>query len=484
MSQLYSRTAVILFSLITLTCATWAMFYKPQPAQAAAIIVLTNAEDDKAHDVNPGDGKCEDVFGDCPLRAAIMEANALPGPDIITFDNDMHIYLKGNLLPDITGPLTIDASSVWDTTNNQPGVLIDGQGITQHGLILDGGNVTLYGLHFTDLIDNALFVTSGNNTIGGTNNNQRNIFTHSTNGIYLTGSNANSNLIQNNYFGVKPDGVTPDQNSIGILLDNAGSNIIGGSTANSRNVISGNSSHGISLQGAETKNNQIGSNLIGIGADGVTAIANGTSGINFNGAHENIVGLVDATPAEVRVANHTMYGIQLLNSSRNDIFNAIIEKNFIGVTIEGSSTLNEFQGNAIHHNTNYGAYIFGASSRQNSFLLNSFHKNTHGGIYLHNGGNDSLAAPTISTASLIGASGTSACSSCTVELFFDTDDQGLNHAGMTTTDATGNWTFSDPLLSGPNLTATVTDVQSNTSQFSVPIALPAIQSIYLPSILK
>ena len=36
-----------------------------------------------AVDVNPGDGFCDDGTGFCSLRAAIMEANALPGPDTL-----------------------------------------------------------------------------------------------------------------------------------------------------------------------------------------------------------------------------------------------------------------------------------------------------------------------------------------------------------------------------------------------------------------
>ncbi len=34
-------------------------------------------------DINPGDGECKDNFGKCTLRAAIMEANAMPGMDTI-----------------------------------------------------------------------------------------------------------------------------------------------------------------------------------------------------------------------------------------------------------------------------------------------------------------------------------------------------------------------------------------------------------------
>ncbi|MEJ2575070.1 MAG: CSLREA domain-containing protein, partial [Gammaproteobacteria bacterium] len=37
-------------------------------------------------DSHPGDGVCMDASSQCSLRAAIMEANALAGPDTIVFD--------------------------------------------------------------------------------------------------------------------------------------------------------------------------------------------------------------------------------------------------------------------------------------------------------------------------------------------------------------------------------------------------------------
>ena len=47
---------------------------------------------DDSVDVTPGDGVCADSEGKCTLRAAIMEANALPGADVI------HIPAGGSVL--------------------------------------------------------------------------------------------------------------------------------------------------------------------------------------------------------------------------------------------------------------------------------------------------------------------------------------------------------------------------------------------------
>jgi CSLREA domain-containing protein len=71
-------------------------------------------------DVAPGNGACADAGGACTLRAAIMEANALPGTDAIAVTATGTITL-GSALPalahdvSITGPsagvLTIDAGA-------------------------------------------------------------------------------------------------------------------------------------------------------------------------------------------------------------------------------------------------------------------------------------------------------------------------------------------------------------------------------------
>jgi hypothetical protein len=54
-----------------------------RPALSAAVFVVDYLGDTSANDINPGDGLCVDAFGACGLRAAIEEANALPGLDTV-----------------------------------------------------------------------------------------------------------------------------------------------------------------------------------------------------------------------------------------------------------------------------------------------------------------------------------------------------------------------------------------------------------------
>ncbi|MBV8316647.1 MAG: hypothetical protein JOZ53_17050, partial [Planctomycetaceae bacterium] len=63
-------------------------------------------------------------------------------------------------------------------------------------------------------------------------------------GIYLLGSTATGNQIQGNLLGLDAAGTAPLGNYIGIFLDAASSNTIGGTTAGARNFIAGNKMNG------------------------------------------------------------------------------------------------------------------------------------------------------------------------------------------------------------------------------------------------
>ena len=70
-------------------------------------------------DVNPGDGFCSDGAGACSLRAAIGEANAVPGADTITLP-------PGNYTQTLVAPNDdLNAGGDWDITS---GITINGSG--------------------------------------------------------------------------------------------------------------------------------------------------------------------------------------------------------------------------------------------------------------------------------------------------------------------------------------------------------------------
>ena len=120
----------------------------PGSADAATFTVNSTAD---APDANPGDGVCDDGAGNCTLRAAIEEANALVGADTITFPAGSYALTGGEF--DITDDLTITGAGPA-TTFVDGGLLarvflissvtVDISGVTiQNGAAgnLDGGGI-------------------------------------------------------------------------------------------------------------------------------------------------------------------------------------------------------------------------------------------------------------------------------------------------------------------------------------------------------
>ena len=82
---------LILAAILALIAFPLDLAYTAQSSTFTATSVLDNV------DANPGDGECADVGGNCTLRAAVMEANAIAGPDtIILLEDTYHLTLAGD----------------------------------------------------------------------------------------------------------------------------------------------------------------------------------------------------------------------------------------------------------------------------------------------------------------------------------------------------------------------------------------------------
>jgi len=96
------------------------------PAHGASFTVNSTAD---TVDATPGDGVCADAAGACTLRAAIEEANALPGADVISVPQGIyHISYVSPDSPDFISSLLITDS-----------VDISGAGSAQTVLVGSGG---------------------------------------------------------------------------------------------------------------------------------------------------------------------------------------------------------------------------------------------------------------------------------------------------------------------------------------------------------
>lgn len=140
-----------LLALLTLTAITLFVPSFTHQALASGFVVDTGAD---AVDAFPGDGMCAAASGECTLRAAIMEANALPGPDTITFQvispfainlaipgRDEDAAATGDL--DITGQLTIDGGTSFES-------MIDGASLDRVFDVHAGADVTIRGLQIVN----------------------------------------------------------------------------------------------------------------------------------------------------------------------------------------------------------------------------------------------------------------------------------------------------------------------------------------------
>src|SRR5207244_9879942 len=70
-------------ALATLAIGMAFLSIAPMPAKAGLLLIVNSTAD--TSDSSPGDGVC-DGGGICTLRAAIEEANATPGADVINFN--------------------------------------------------------------------------------------------------------------------------------------------------------------------------------------------------------------------------------------------------------------------------------------------------------------------------------------------------------------------------------------------------------------
>lgn len=252
---------------------------EPRFNSILAGIVVNNSGD--ATDVAPGNGICETAAGNgiCTLRAAVAEANALPGDDTITFEPtiinisiDGQIAITSNLNIIGNGPGVITISNVAPLSTTSRIFNVTNFVVNLSGMTLSGGNITGNG----GAINNTGTLTLANMAVNDNRASATGGGIRSTNTLQIYNSVINGNA-------------STASTSGGISF--AGSNLLISNTALSNNTSFGNGG-GINISAtvsANISNSTINGNVAGASSGGLFlnrgTITNTTiSGNTANGA--------------------------------------------------------------------------------------------------------------------------------------------------------------------------------------------------------
>ena len=324
---------------------------------------------------------------------------------------------------------------------------------------------------------------------------------------------ASNSSIQGNYLGTNAAGTAASANQMGLLITGSNGNLVGGSTAAQRNIISGNADVGISLQ-TSSANNTVSGNTIGLNAAGTAKLAN-LRGIDIvGGASNNLIGGTTVAARNV-ISGNTGQAVYLNGST---VTGNSIQGNYLGTDTGGTVLMgNGWQGvifysgangntvggtaagagNLIRGNAKSGVTV--AAGSGNAVLGNSIYGNGDLGIDLADDAainvNDgvktggaanllmdypvftsaSISGTTLTVAGYVGsAAGQTTFAGARVEVFVsdgsNANGPGQTYLGFLTADASGNFSGTLTGVTGVSngstpITATATDGSGNTSEF-------------------
>ena len=195
------------------------------------------------------------------------------------------------------------------------------------------------------------------------------------NGQFAAGINFNggsANVVQGNFIGTNAAGTAAVPNSNGgVNLSNTSDNVIGGTTAAARNVISGNGvgttfAAGVSIFNASS-NNQVLGNYIGTNAAGTAIVANTSSGVQISGSGTgNVVGGAAVGAGNLISGNgkngQFASGVHIL-----DVSGTIVQGNFIGTNAAGTAALPNANGGVDLNNSDNNV-IGGAGAGERNLI--------------------------------------------------------------------------------------------------------------------
>jgi hypothetical protein len=290
-----------------------------------------------------------------------------------------------------------------------------------------------------------------NNTVGGTTAGARNVVSaNEDSGVEIRDAAA-GNKVVGNYLGTDSSGTRDLGNGDdGVAIYFAPDNIIGGTTAGARNVVSGNESDGVYIEGSDATGNRIMGNYIGTDKSGTAPLGNYSVGVLISIASNNTIGGTQAGAG-----------------------NVISATRYEGVSIYGGSAT----GNRILSNSIFANGGLGIDLGNDGPTPNDLKDADTGSNYLQNYPVLSSARKSATGTSTVKGTLDSTPDSTFLVQFFSNPsgaNEGKTLLGSQTVSSNGSgdlsFSFSTKkaIKLGQNITATATGPGGNTSEFSAP----------------
>jgi hypothetical protein len=358
---------------------------------------------------------------------------------------------------------------------------------------------------------------SSGNVVGGTEPGDGNVISgNHASGVVLDLPNAQHNQVLGNLIGTDASGRTAVPNLIDgvFVLNGASNNVIGGTSALARNLISGNLGRGVEIDLPSTTGNQVQGNYIGTDVTGSLPLGNQDQGVLLGNTSGNVVGGTAAGSGNVIAAN-LFNGIYIGDGGGNSVLGNLIGTDASGTLARGNAldgiivvnSINNIIGGTVSGAANLVAFnrLAGVAigidrsdpATGNAIRGNSIHDNHALGIDLGSDGvtpNDPLDGdigpnnlqnfPVLKTVvvqggltHIVGVLNSAANTSFVIDFYASaTPDpsgfgQGQTYLGsaLATTGSDGKTIFAVDLTAvplGEFVTATATDPGGNTSEFS------------------
>jgi titin len=316
------------------------------------------------------------------LRQAILDANNQTEPDTITFNiaqTDPNFNGQTWTIQPLSELPALDDTSGGTFLDGTTQTLNGGN---TNPL---GPEIEINGASTSSGADGLTIQSSNNKIRGFIINGFKFFFPTRGDGILILGSESTNNIIVGNYIGTDFSGSSATSNEgNGITIIDASSNYIGGSTIDDRNLISGNELNGILIDGDGARNNVVSGNLIGTNISGTMALPNLDNGIEIWEADSNLIGGSTPEYRNI-ISGNDRCGIWIVYGSHNTINNNFIGTDTsgsfaipnmsggIGVSLAPFNTIGgdgSNDGNLISGNHLEGISIFGESASNNKISGN------------------------------------------------------------------------------------------------------------------